>query len=74
MARSNTEIKMGKLTHRKLSNEELLKEYGTGTFVFVGGTGLIPEQVPESNEAQDQEHSETSENETAPSGKKSSGR
>ena len=65
---------MGKITYRKLSNEELLKEYGTGTFVFVGGTGLIPEQVPESNEAQDQEHSETSENETAPSGKKKSRR
>ena len=63
---------MGKLTHRKLSNEELLKEFGTGTFVFVGGTGLIPEQVPESNEAQDQEQVETGEGNRAPSGKKKS--
>ena len=63
---------MGKLTHRKLSNEELLKEFGTGTFVFVGGTGLIPEQVPESNEAQDQEQVETGEGNSAPSDKKNS--
>ena len=65
---------MGKRTHKVLSDEEALRKYGTGSLVFVGGTGLIPEQVPESNEAQDQEHSETSENETAPSGKKKSRR
>ena len=45
---------MGKITYRKLSNEELLKKYGRSSFVFVGGTGLIPEHVPESNETQDQ--------------------
>ncbi len=63
---------MGKAIYRVLSNEELLKEYGTGTFVFVGGTGLIPEQVPESNEAQDQEQVETDEDNNPPSGKKNS--
>ena len=74
MARSNTEIKMGKLTHRKLSNEELLKEYGRSSFIFVGGTGLIPEQVPESNETQDQQQVETGEGNNPPSGKKNSER
>ena len=38
----------------------------------MGGTGLIPEQVPESNEAQDQEQVETGEGNRAPSGKKKS--
>ncbi len=46
---------MGKLTHRKLSNEELLKEYGTGTFVFVGGSGLVPDKTTDDTEAQSQE-------------------
>ncbi len=63
---------MGKAIYRVLSNEEALRKYGTGTFVFVGGTGLIPEQVPESNEAQDQEQVETGEGNRAPSGKKKS--
>ena len=41
---------MGKITYRKLSDEEALKKYGKSSFVFVGGTGLIPEQVPGSND------------------------
>ncbi len=64
---------MGKITYRKLSNEELLKKYGRSSFVFVGGTGLIPEQVPKGNDAPDQEQVETDEGNNPPSDKKSSG-
>ena len=52
---------MGKAIYRKLSDEEALKEFGRSSFVFVGGTGLIPEQVPESNDPPDQEQVETGE-------------
>ena len=65
---------MGKAIYRKLSAEEALKEFGRSSFVFVGGTGLIPEQVPESNEPPDQEQVETDEGNNPPSDKKSSGR
>ena len=65
---------MGKAIYRKLSAEEMLKEFGRSSFVFVGGTGLISEQVPESNDAPDQEQVETTEDNDPSSGKKSSGR
>ena len=65
---------MGTAIYRKLSNEEALKEYGRSFFVFVGNTGLIPEQVPESNNAPDQTQVETGEDNRAPSGETSSGR
>ena len=65
---------MGKVIYRKLSAEEALKKYGKSSFVFVGGTGLIPEQVPESNDAPDKGQVETNEDNNPPSGKKSSGR
>ena len=65
---------MGKAIYRKLSAEEALKEFGRSSFVFVGGTGLISEQVPESNDAPDQEQVETDEDNNPHSGKKSSGR
>ena len=65
---------MGKAIYRKLSNEEALKKYGRSSFVFVGGTGLISEQVPESNDAPDQEQVETDEDNNPHSDKKSSGR
>ncbi len=65
---------MGKRTHRVLSNEEALKEYGRSSFVFVGGTELILEQVPESNDAPDHEQVGTDEDNNPPSDKKSSGR
>ena len=65
---------MGKITYRKLSDEEALKKYGRSSFVFVGGTGLISEQVPESNDAPDQEQVETDEDNNPHSDKKSSGR
>ena len=41
---------MGRAIYRKLGNKEALKKYGRSSFVFVGGTGLIPEQVPGSND------------------------
>ena len=63
---------MGKAIYRVLSNEEALKKYGRSSFVFVGGTGLIPEQFPESNDAPDQEQVETDEDNNPPSGKKNS--
>ncbi len=65
---------MGKAIYIKLSNEEALKKYGRSSFVFVGGTGLILEQVPESNDAPDQEQVETDEGNNPPSDKTSSGR
>ena len=46
---------MSKITCRKLSNEEVLKKYWRSSFVFVEGTGVILEHVPESNETHDQE-------------------
>ena len=46
---------MSKITCRKLSNEEALKKYWRSSFVFVEGTGVILEHVPESNETHDQE-------------------
>ena len=45
---------MGKAIYETLSNEEALKEFGRSSFVFVGGTGLIPEHVSVSNQTQDQ--------------------
>ena len=65
---------MGKAIYRKLSDEEALKEFGRSSFVFVGGAGLIPEQVPQTNDAPDQEQVDTDEGNSAPSDKKSSGR
>ena len=50
---------MGKAIYKKLSDEEMLKEFGRSSFVFVGGTGLIPKQVPETNDPPDQEQVET---------------
>ena len=70
----DTRHRMGKAIHRKLGNEEALKKYGRSSFVFVGGTGLILEQVPDSNDAPDQEQVETDDDNSIPSGKKSSGR
>ena len=46
---------MSKITYRKSSNEEALKKYWRSSFVFVEGTGVILEHVPESNETYDQE-------------------
>ena len=65
---------MGKAIYETLSNEEALKEFGRSSFVFVGGTGLIPEHVPESDDAPDQEQVETDEDNNPHSDKKSSGR
>ena len=65
---------MGKAIYETLSNEEALKEFGRSSFVFVGGTGLISEQVPEGNDAPDQEQVETDEDNNPHSDKKSSGR
>ena len=45
---------MGRAIYRKLGNEEALKKYGRSSFVFVGGTRLIQEHIPESNEAPDE--------------------
>ena len=45
---------MGKAIYETLSNEEALKEFGRSSFVFVEGTGLIPEHVSVSNQTQDQ--------------------
>ena len=61
MVRSNTEIKMGKAIYEKLSAEEALKEFGKSSFVFVGGTGLIPEEVPKGNDAPDQKEDDSEE-------------
>ena len=52
---------MGKAIYRKLSDEEALKEFGRSSFVFVGGTGLIPEQVPKGNDAPDQKEDDSEE-------------
>ena len=65
---------MGKAIYRKLSAEEALKEFGRSSFVFVGGTGLISEQVPASNDAPAQEQVETAEDNNPHSDKKISGR
>jgi len=46
---------MGKAIYRVLSNEEALRKYGTGTFVFVGGFGLVPDKTTDDTEAQSQE-------------------
>jgi hypothetical protein len=46
---------MGKAIYRVLSNEEALRKYGTGTFVFVGGSGLVPDKTTDDTEAQSQE-------------------
>ena len=46
---------MGKAIYRVLSNEEALRKYGTGTFVFVGGSGLVPDKTTDETEAQSQE-------------------
>ena len=61
---------MGRAIYRKLGNEEALKKYGRSSFVFVGGTRLIQEHIPESNDAPDQEQVETDENNNPSSGKK----
>ena len=50
---------MGKAIYETLSNEEALKKYGRSSFVFVGGTGLIPEHVPKSNESRDQKEDDS---------------
>ena len=60
---------MSKAIYRTLSNEEALKEYGRSSFVFVGGTELILEQVPESNDAPDHEQVGTDEDNNPPSDK-----
>jgi len=52
---------VGKAIYRKLSDEEMLKEFGRSSFVFVGGTGLIPEQVPKGNDAPDQKEDDSEE-------------
>ena len=52
---------MGKAIYRKLSDEELLKKYGRSSFVFVGGTGLVSEQVPKGNDAPDQKEDDSEE-------------
>ena len=57
---------MGKAIYRTLSNEEALKEFGRSSFVFVGGTGLIPERVPKSNESRDQKEDGSSESRNQP--------
>ncbi len=46
---------MGKAIYRVLSNEEALRKYGTGSFVFVGGSGLVPDKTTDDTEAQSQE-------------------
>ena len=56
-----TRHRMGKAIHKKLGNEEALKKYGRSSFVFVGGTGLIPEQVPKGNDAPDQKEDDSEE-------------
>ena len=65
---------MGKAIYRKLSDEEALKEFGRSSFVFVGGTGLIPKQVPESdetlNEKEDNSNFRTSGSELEPKRKR----
>ena len=43
---------MGEAIHRKLGNEEALTKYGRSSFIFVGGTGLVQEHVPERNKDQ----------------------
>lgn len=57
---------MGKAIYRTLSNEEALKEFGRSSFVFVGGTGLIPERVPKSSESRDQKEDGSSESRNQP--------
>ena len=52
---------MGKAIYEKLSDEEMLKEFGRSSFVFVGGTGLIPERVPNGNDAPDQKEDDSEE-------------
>ena len=52
---------MGKAIYRKLSDEEALKEFGRSSFVFVGGTGLIQEHVPESNKDQNKKEDDSEE-------------
>ncbi len=36
---------MGRAIHRKMSDEEALKEFGGTSFIFVGGTGLVPRRA-----------------------------
>lgn len=44
-------IQMGKVTYRRLSNDEALKEFGT-SFVFIGGLQKpSPEKAEQSNKA-----------------------
>ena len=57
----DTRHRMGKAIHRKLGNEEALKKYGRSSFVFVGGTGLIQEHVPESNKDQNKKEDDSEE-------------
>ena len=52
---------MGKAIYRKLSGEERLKEYARSSFGFVGGSGLIPEHVPESNKDQNKKEDDSEE-------------
>ena len=35
---------MGKAIYRKLSDEEILKEFGRSSVVFVGGAGLVSDK------------------------------